>query len=199
MANSKFEAEVVRYLRKKTNGDYTEAPTYLGSEQKFVGALRNSSDNNLEEQFLLGTDCLTTSWMDDGNNIHIRKEYYIQDTGDDDSQKLSSYVIDSIIYDKDALYNKDIFFIDDRLIADNIPDISFNSEILLLDNDVLYHYAADSLNIYPNAFVVTREDKLQFVDGSNTLIDVLTKYTGKKYSEDGKFLYTQEKIVNHLK
>ena len=73
MANSKYKAEVVRYLRKKTNGGYTEAPTYLGSEQKFVGALRNSNDNNLEEQFLLGTDCLTTEWEDNGNS-YIRKE-----------------------------------------------------------------------------------------------------------------------------
>ena len=75
MANSKYKAEVVRYLRKKTNGGYTEAPTYLGSEQKFVGALRNSNDNNLEEQFLLGTDCLTTEWEDNGNSyILVMKE-----------------------------------------------------------------------------------------------------------------------------
>ena len=57
MANSKYEAEVVRYLRKKTNGGYTEAPTYLGSEQKFVGALRNSNDKNLTKgQRLLKED-----------------------------------------------------------------------------------------------------------------------------------------------
>ena len=198
MANSKYKAEVVRYLRKKTNGGYTEAPTYLGSEQKFVGALRNSNDNNLEEQFLLGTDCLTTEWEDNGNS-YIRKEYFIQDTGDDATQKLSSYVVNTIIYGPNNVHNTDCYFTNDALVADNMQDIAFNSDVLVLDDDQVYCYSMETLQIYPNAFVITREDKLQFVDSTNTLIDVLTKYTGRKYSKDGKYSYVQEKIINHIK
>ena len=198
MANSKYEAEVVRYLRKKTNGGYTEAPTYLGSEQKFVGALRNSNDNNLEEQFLLGTDCLTTEWKDNGNS-YIKKEYFIQDTGDDATQKLSSYVVNTVIYGPDNVHNTDCYFTDDALVADNMQDIAFNSDVLVLDDDQVYCYSMETLQIYPNAFVITREAKLQFVDSTNTLIDVLTKYTGRKYSKDGKYSYVQEKIINHIK
>lgn len=198
MANSKYQAEVVRYLRKKTNGGYTEAPTYLGSEQKFVGALRNSNDNNLEEQFLLGTDCLTTSWEENGNS-YIRKEYFVQDTGDDDSQKLSSYVINTTIYGGNNVKNTDCYFTSDGLNVDNLPDISFDSQVLKLENGEIYSFSMDALKIYPNSFVIMKEDKLQFVDNTNTLVDVLTKYTGKRYSKDGKYSYIQEKIINHLK
>lgn len=197
MANSKYEAEVVRYLRKKTNGGYTEAPTYLGSEQKFVGALRNSNDNNLEEQYLLGTDCLTTEWTDSNGNLCIKKEYFVQDGV---ATNTNSYVLNTTIYGAGSIKNTDCYFSNDEFIADSIPDISFNSSgTLMLDNETVYVYSANGVNIYPNSFVITRMDKLQFVDSSNTLVDVLTKYTGIKYSNDGMYSYKQEKIVNHLK
>ena len=80
-----------------------------------------------------------------------------------------------------------------------MQDIAFNSDVLVLDDDQVYCYSMETLQIYPNAFVITREDKLQFVDSTNTLIDVLTKYTGRKYSKDGKYSYVQEKIINHIK
>ena len=68
-----------------------------------------------------------------------------------------------------------------------------------VDGPVTEEVPASSLQNHPNAFVITREDKLQFVDSTNTWIDVLTKYTGRKYSKDGKYSYVQEKIINHIK
>lgn len=71
--------DIVKELtRKGTNGDF-ETPVPIGTEQKFVSPLLNSQNNNLEEQSLLGVDCVTTIWeetVDDVTIVKTVKKFY---------------------------------------------------------------------------------------------------------------------------
>ena len=70
-------SEVIKFLRRKTITGFDEPISYLGAEQRFVGPLRNSNNNNLEEQFLIGSDCYTESYIDpDTGDTIIKKEYH---------------------------------------------------------------------------------------------------------------------------
>ena len=72
-------AEVVRFFRRKSSTGY-DSPTYLGAEQRFVGALRNSGVNNLEEQYILGTDTYTEKYTDSDGNSVVEVSYHINDS-----------------------------------------------------------------------------------------------------------------------
>lgn len=197
MSNVNYEATVAKYFREKDDNGYTKSPTYFGAEQRFVGALRNSNSNNLEEQFLLGTDAMITAWEDEEGNLHIKKEYYVQDTGDDDGQKISSYILNTVIKGKDTLHNEEYYF-DGEDIKVLQRDMKFIDEILTIDNDIVYNYMEDSLALNPTQFIVTKEDLLQFVDKDGNIVDVAKKTTSRKASGDGK-LYTQTRVENLLK
>ena len=72
---------VVKTLRVKAgDGTFPDASAYpIGTEPRYISAIRNSNNNNLEEQLLLGTDCIKTFWYDgddeDDLNYHTRIEY----------------------------------------------------------------------------------------------------------------------------
>lgn len=71
---------IVKTLRvKDAGGDFPASSSFpIGAEQRFVSAIRNSNNNNLEEQFLMGTDLISTSWqdtVDDKDVIKTRIEY----------------------------------------------------------------------------------------------------------------------------
>ena len=51
-------ANVLKYFKRKKSGNYEE-PVYIGAEQRFVSALRGTNNHNLEEQSILGHDCIT--------------------------------------------------------------------------------------------------------------------------------------------
>ena len=67
-------AEVIKQIKTKNNGSFS-SPVFLGAEQRYVGALRgNTNVDNLEEQYIIGVDCITTEeW---GDTFHkITKEF----------------------------------------------------------------------------------------------------------------------------
>ena len=67
---------VVTSVQTKTASGY-DTEVLFGVQQRYVGALLNSHNNNLEEQLILGTDCVTKEWDDEENNIHmIVKRYW---------------------------------------------------------------------------------------------------------------------------
>jgi hypothetical protein len=73
---------VITSIKTKADNDvsYSE-PTYLGAEQRFVGPLLNSNNNNLEEQLIIGADSITTEWdgvnPDTGKSTHyVVKRFY---------------------------------------------------------------------------------------------------------------------------
>lgn len=201
MANNK--SDVVRYFKRKVDGGYAESPTYFGAKQEFVTALRNSINNNLEEQYLLGTDCLTTTWEDEDGNIRILKEYYIQpnDYEEQPDDNLESYRISSIIY-KDSPTIENYIFGEDDFISET-DDLSFNNEVNALSFDKekygTYSYAEDNseVSVTSKGFLTSREDTLQWVDASGKIVDVLTKIVSFRIDEAGRQV-TKEKIINHL-
>jgi hypothetical protein len=68
-------AEVIKQIKTKSNDSFS-SPIYLGAEQRFVGALRGSNVDNLEEQYIIGVDCVTKEEWDDTNHKHtITKEF----------------------------------------------------------------------------------------------------------------------------
>lgn len=143
-----YTLDIVKSLKRKTNGGYTESPVYLGAEQRFVSALRNSNNNNLEEQFLLGTDCLTSQWTSEDGNIHIVKEFYVQpnDYEEKDDDNLESYRISSIIYGE-ALGAQSFFFYDKDFVS-NVEDTNFNKEDLAFEDNNFGAYSyGDNFNL----------------------------------------------------
>lgn len=195
-----YTLDIVKSLKRKTNGGYTESPVYLGAEQRFVSALRNSNNNNLEEQFLLGTDCLTSQWTGEDGNTYIVKEFYVQpdDHEEKDDDNLESYRISSIVYGE-ALVVQSFFFYDEDFVS-NAKDTNFNKEELVFEDNKygIYSYGDDSnISIVSKDYFVIRKDTLQWVNASGEIIDVLTKTVSYRYDEMGKKII-KEKITNHL-
>lgn len=64
---------VVKELKQKrgSNNDYS-APVKFSTEQRFIPAMLNSNNNNLEEQNILGTDCVTIDWEEDNEKKQLK-------------------------------------------------------------------------------------------------------------------------------
>lgn len=199
-----YENNVIRYLRRKGDFDF-EPVTWIGSEQRFVGPLRNSNINNLEEQYILGTDTYTEFYEDNSGNSVIEKSFCITNNNLDNI--INYYKMISVIY-KNPIFKNDISFIDGEMqMTNKYNDIVFGdgsseypdiNSIYYLDADK-YKFDQDGnlqLTSSSNAeFAILREDKLYFIK-ENEQILVLTKITEGK-SEDGKTVI-REKIVNSL-
>lgn len=199
-----YENNVIRYLRRKGDSNF-EPVTWIGSEQRFVGPLRNSNINNLEEQYILGTDTYTEFYEDNSGNSVIEKSFCI--TNDNLDNIINYYKMISVIY-KNPIFKNDISFIDDELqMTNKYNDIVFgNGSSEYPDVNSIYYLDADKykfdqdgnlqLTSLSNAeFAILREDKLYFIK-ENEQILVLTKITEGK-SEDGKTVI-REKIINSL-
>ena len=66
---------VVTSVKAKTASGY-DTEVLFSVQQRYVDALLNSHNNNLEEQLLLGLDCITKEWDDEANNVHITVKRY---------------------------------------------------------------------------------------------------------------------------
>lgn len=65
---------VIKELRQKTPSGFS-SPVKIGAEQRYISALLNSHNNNLEEQLILGVDCLTISWEENDVKYTTKKFY----------------------------------------------------------------------------------------------------------------------------
>jgi len=167
--------EVVRYVRRKIDDDFTEPLTYLGSEQRFVSSLINSSVNNLEEQYILGTDTYKETYIDNNGNLKIEMSYHINS---DEHENLTDYykVVTTIYKD----YMKKSFYFDNKQIY-------------------LANKAEEVDPIDPTTFVTIQTDELYFVTNNGaTETLILTKTTERKYKENGTREVIREKITNHI-
>lgn len=188
MANN--QANVVKYFRKKLSdsGDSAyEAPTYIGAEQRFVGALRNSVNNNLEEQYLLGSDCETSIWQDEDKNYTMWKEYYVKSADPKPEDKYGSYRVESVIY-QGNYENSDYYFTGSKLMCTS-SDGSFSDNIFVLDNsnsDNIYSFDDDAaeLKIIPAGLEIIRQDVLKFIDSTGKEIEISTKITSQGVEKD---------------
>lgn len=195
------EAEVIRYLRRKSSSGF-ELPTYLGAEQRFVGALRNSSVNNLEEQYILGTDTYSEIYIDAQGNKVVETSYHINDAA---HSSTDYYKIISITYNNGTI-NGDFFFDNNSLKLPNDSQV-----VLFGDGSTLYPnenelygkssetFAIDNNEMRISSYTIIQKEELHYIsnNGATDLL-VLTKIIRKKYEDDGKREIIQESITNHI-
>ena len=209
MANN-YTGEVIKYLRRKDSSGF-EPVSWLGSEQRFVGALRNSALNNLEEQFAVGTDSYTVIYEDSEGNHVIEKSFCITDldpsnpSGTDIEDRTEYYKVVTTIY-KDAEEQGDYVFDGDKIIfSDRNNDVAFGDGDIYPDVDSLYclddetfEWYDEFLRIHPsNEFFNSRKDELYFIKKGEPDLLVLTKLTTKKLDPSGRMI-VRKKIVNAL-
>lgn len=199
MADNNYTMDIVKFFRRKSADGFTEPITYLGAEQRFVGALPNSNNNNLEEQFLLGTDTYTEAYLNIEGNQVIEKSFK------KDGETTNYYKLVTIIYSEENQKNTDFYFDNDivyMLNENNSIDYdSVESKLNFEDNDFIV-FDVDSqgvgeITITPDTFVILRVDSLYFVDGNENNILVAIKTTQKRYTTDNKEII-KESIENKL-
>ena len=200
---TKHEAEVIRYLRRKSSSGF-ESPTYLGAEQRFVGALRNSSVNNLEEQYILGTDTYSEAYTDEQGNKIVETSYHINDAM---HSVTDYYKIISITYSNGTI-NKDFFFDNNSLKLPNDSQVVLfgdgsishpNENELYGENNKTFAIDNSEMKIYPSSYTTIKKEELHYIsnNGATDLL-VLTKIIGKRYKDDGKREIIRESITNHI-
>ena len=195
------EAEVIRYLRRKSSSGF-ESPTYLGAEQRFVSALRNSNVNNLEEQYILGTDTYSETYVDEHGNKIVETSYHINDT----IHSLTDYYkIISTTY-TNGIVNEDFFFDNNnlKLLNDSVlfgdGSTSYpNENELYGESNKIFAIDNSEMKIYPSSYTTIKKEELHYIsnNGATDLL-VLTKTTGKRYGDDGKREIIIESITNHI-
>lgn len=187
------EAQIISMLRQKSdNGNFN--PLYLGPEQRYIGALRKSNNNNIEEQLLLGVDRIITSWDED----NVTREH-IEFRDNEDPNETGYYILDSYIYGEtseagnisDAIIegNALIFNADAVQLNDNILEDLRNDGFMTIDDD-------ENSLLLSSIFILLR-DTLRFKQSNGNILDVSGKITTKKYGNDGKDI-TKEIITNFL-
>ena len=197
-------SEVLRYLRQKDSAGLSGPITWLGSEQRFVGGLRNSKVNNLEEQYVLGTDTYTITYKDSDGNDVIEKNFCI--TGLNLEGITDYYKLVTTIYNESSIHNEDYYFNQDVLTFSNIAnDVAFGDgisypnidSIYFLNNDTFKFENNSILNIYPTTFSVIQKDELFYIQSNGNELPVLIKTTGIRYDALGRKI-TREHIDNLL-
>lgn len=193
-------AEVVRYLRRKSNGGFNEPITYLGTEERFVSPLKNSNLNNLEEQYLMGTDTHIEKYVDEEGNGIIERSFRA-------SGNLNEYYkLNTIIY-KVGLENEDFFF-DDRqlklpnddslvLFGDGSEEFAYKESLYGIDYDA-FKIVDGEFRIVPTTNTQIRKDTLYYVKEGQPDTLVLEKTTNKQFVDGGSREIIKESIVNHL-
>lgn len=188
------EAQIISMLRQKSdNGNFS--PLYLGPEQRYIGALRKSNNNNIEEQLLLGVDQIITSWNED----NVEREH-IEFRDNEDPDETGYYILDSYTYEEifgTGNINEDTF-IEDNALMFNTGTVQQNGDKLEdLRNDGFMAIDNDENSLLLSSTFVLRKDVLKFKQNNGNILDVSQKITTKKYGNDGKDI-TKEIITNFL-
>lgn len=200
--------EVIKYFRRKDSTDF-EPISWLGSEQRFVSGLRNGNINNLEEQFVLGTDSYTEMYDDERGNHIIEKNFCItsiDEMGNPDlDERTEYYKVVTTIY-SNSMTSVDYYFDADSVIltdrnndvlfgdGDEYPDID---SLYLLDNETFEWFDIEDLKIHPTGYYTSRKDELYFIKQGEPDLLVLTKTTTKKIDRNGR-VYIRKHIENAL-
>lgn len=205
-----YENSVLTEVRRKTSGGF-ETPVKLGSEQRFVSALLNTHNNNLEEQSIMGLDNLQISWGDDTTKIqYITTKFY---NGDITSVSSNGYYILFVTDYSESEATADFFFDGIGLCLPEAADsgASFQLESdgsysLLMDEPELYSFDEDEqvLKINPSFRVIRKEvlclrKDLSDVSDEQISSDIVIseKIIAKKTDDNGK-TFCRTAIVNKL-
>ena len=210
-----YAKTVVTKLRRKTDGSF-ESPVNIGAQQKYIGALLNSHNNNLEEQFILGTDCSEVTWTDENQVKHYTKKYYSGDVSEVSSY--GYYIVFETDYETsrvnefyfgtdNGIYLPDYEFSSADFVA-NTSDVDSNYSLMLEDNTI-YSFDANennnfTLDIEPPTKIMKvttlcfRTDLTSVSDEQiNSDILIAKKIITFKHIANNKQL-TETKIINYL-
>lgn len=191
---------VIKELKQKegSNNTYGNA-IKLGAEQRFVSAMLNSNNNNLEEQNILGTDCVVTEWEDNIGEYEVRK--YYDGTGSD----VGYYIVFSKKY-KSPIDESGIGFEEDSLKISDNTNVAFEDEdsIKFFDGDIFSFDDTDhSLKINID-YSISKEEQLYFrtnTENKSDEKDITDSFISKKIvstqMKDNK-RYRKEIIVKTL-
>ena len=158
--------------------------------------------NNFEEQFLLGTDTYTITYIDENENTIIEKSFHKNDI--DHSQNKNYYKIITYIYKNDQpIEDNQYYFEENSIYFPYSPkDVVFgknnsiypNENALYMLNDLIFNINNDQVIINPS--YINRKDELHYITDLSEDILILTKYTIKKEINNKEILI--ENIKNHL-
>lgn len=190
------EVQIISMLKQKSDsGDFN--PLYLGPEQRYVGALRKSNNNNIEEQLLLGVDRIITSW-NEGDTIREHIEF----RDNEDPDETGYYILDRWIYGETSeIEEEDIdndAFIKDNTLMFNTGTVQQNDDKLEdLKNDGFMVINNDENSLLLSSTFILLKDVLKFKQSNGDILNVSQKITTKKYDNDGKSII-KEIITNFL-
>lgn len=205
-----YENSVLTEVRRKTSGGF-ETPVKLGSEQRFVSALLNTHNNNLEEQSIMGLDNLQVTWDDEITKVkYTTTKFY---NGDISSVSSNGYYVLFVSDYSESEVTADFYFagVGMYLPEEDISSAKFQLEgdgsySLLMDEPSMYTFEEDTqaLKINPSFRVMRREVLCLRKDLANTSderissdIIVSEKTIAKKIDDNGK-VYFRTAIVNKL-
>ena len=194
-------AKILKFLKRKTDSGTYGEDIYLGAEQKFVSALRGTHNNNLEEQSILGMDCIITSKWDERTYIEIREfrtedvltGYYILES------KVLNTAADSSFRGSEVFFTTDLInFVGDALLiqSDEAVFDSIRQSVIIpqnLGNNT--SIISEDDNLTEDGFKMTRIDTL-FFQGSNGKVEISQKTTYEKKTDD--ITVTKSVITNKL-
>lgn len=150
--------KIIKQIRQK-DGSTFSSPINLGAEQRYVGALRQSHNDNLEEQSILGVDCVTTeTWS--GTTHKIVKEFH------DGTQSTNFYILTTEIYNEIA----DSYVDGKNLILSNI-DFEVANEFKTIRKDILSYRNSDGEDIEISTKITQRKE----VNGVITTKEVIDR------------------------
>lgn len=199
---------IISQIKNKVSNSGYET-FYLGPEQKYVGALKNSNVNNLEEQYLMGVDSYTETWEDEDGNTIIETSFHKNNVEHENA--VDYYKLVSCIY-KSGTTQDDQYYFEGNAIKfpyapqdvlfgnSSNPDYPDEKVLYMINQDIFYLDNNDKLRIVPRYAFILREDKLHYISENkvDTLISIKTTLK-TNIVENGivKDIIT-ESIVNYL-
>ena len=189
---------VLKYLkRKKSGGVGYDEPVYIGAEQRFVGALRGTANGNLEEQSILGSDFIATSYWEDTTFI-IRQEFR------NESQTSGYYVLEIYKYNGEGGGGQ---FSDNELLLNSDKIYFRDISMVITDNDAQFRGSAPNSDVLipaesqggitplpgeESGYTKTQEEILSYVGKGGITTRISIKALYKK--EEGGKTYTKSII-----
>lgn len=202
-----YTNEVIKYFRRKDATDF-EPISWLGAEQRFVGPLRNSNLNNLEEQYIIGTDTYIINYTDNEGN-RIREEHFCMTGANGLEDATDYYKLVSTIY-QNPYQESNIHFDQGGLVFSQDSNVVFGggSSSTYTDPDSVYFIGTNKYSFDEDGglqmvesgvedYIRVRQDILYFVKKNQPDLLVLTKLTEEKYLDNNRTII-RERIINAL-
>lgn len=139
-----FNENVISKLSKKNSTGF-DVPYPIGTDAKYISGVRGTHVNNIEEQFLIGFDCITTTEiLEDGTEFVVQEfrddtvtqEYYIIET-----HNFANFETAKHFLKKNALYLPGELT-DNKFTSDNQP-AGAGSVTFVGVNTEVYSFSAD--------------------------------------------------------